>query len=138
MSISCLSTLAVILRLAPAPITRIGLRAVSSLSTAACTALFSASGRRCRLGGIGVLSVCSAAMSSGSSRCTAPGFSSSARRKASRMRAGMLSAEANWWVYLVIGAIIPHTSMIWNRPCLDFLIGFCPVIIIMGMPPRYA
>ena len=52
------------------------------------------------------------------------------------MREGMLSAEANWWVYLVMGSIMPHTSMIWKRPCLDFLIGFWPVIIIIGMPPR--
>ncbi|MNN94693.1 hypothetical protein D3C81_2133630 [compost metagenome] len=59
-----------------------------------------------------MLSVCSAAISSGSSKWTAPGFSSSARRNASRIRAGILSAEANWWVYLVIGAIMPQTSMI--------------------------
>jgi len=96
LSINCLRTLAVILRLAPAPITRIGLRALCSFSTAASMATCSASGRRCRLRGIGRASVCSAAMSSGSSRCTAPGFSSSARRNASRIRAGMLSAEANW------------------------------------------
>lgn len=134
--ISCLRTLAVILRLAPAPITRIGLRAARSFSTAAQIALYSASGRRLRLGGMGRLSVCSAAMSSGSSRCTAPGFSSSARRNASRTREGMLSAEASWWVYLVSGCIMPTTSRIWKRPCLDFLIGFCPVIISIGMPPR--
>src|SRR3546814_4368497 len=70
--------------------------------------------------------------------CTAPGFSSSARRKASRTRLGILSLLAIWWVYLVIGPIIRTTSRIWKRPCFDFLIGFCPVIIIIGMPPNCA
>jgi hypothetical protein len=49
-----------------------------------------------------------------------------------------LSAEASWWVNLVIGSIIATTSRIWNRPCFDFLIGFCPVIISIGMPPSWA
>jgi hypothetical protein len=50
---------------------------------------------------------------------------------------GMLSAEASWWVYLVSGPS-STTSRIWNRPCLDFLMGFWPVIIIIGMPPSWA
>jgi len=29
-------------------------------------------------------------------------------------------------------------SMIWNLPCLLFLIGFWPVIIIIGMAPNWA
>ena len=37
---------------------------------------------------------------------------------------------------LQIGANRPTTSMIWNWPCFDFLIGFCPVIMIKGMPPK--
>ncbi len=122
-------------RLAPAPMTISGDLAVSIRLTAARTALASAAGRRFRLAGIGVASVCSWAMSSGNSMCTAPGFFSWARRKASRTRAGMLSAEAIWWVNLVSGRIMSTTSRIWKRPCFELLIGFWPVIIIIGMPP---
>ena len=64
--------------------------------------------------------------------------SSRASRIASRTRLGILSEDAIWWVNLVIGDIIEQTSRIWKRPCFDFLIGFCPVIIIIGMPPSCA
>ena len=37
-----------------------------------------------------------------------------------------------------LGPIIATTSRIWKRPCFDFLIGFCPVIIRIGMPPSCA
>ena len=50
----------------------------------------------------------------------------------------MLSLDAIWCAYLVIGPIIETTSRIWKRPCFDFLIGFCPVIISIGMPPSWA
>jgi hypothetical protein len=137
-SMNCSSIRLVLVRFAPAPMTRIGALAASNASTAARTALGSALGRREMLRGIGTLSVCSSAMSSGSSICVAPGFSSSAKRIASRTRLGILSDDCIWWVYLVIGPIIVTTSRIWKRPCLDFLIGFCPVIIIIGMPPSVA
>ncbi len=78
------------------------------------------------------------AMSSGSSRWVAPGRSSSARRKASRTRAGMLSADTICLVYLVSGSIIATTSTIWKWPCLLSLTGFWPVIISIGMPPSWA
>jgi hypothetical protein len=58
----------VIVRFAPAPMTRIGDFAASSLATAAATAFWSALGRRATLRGIGTESVCSSAMSSGNSR----------------------------------------------------------------------
>ena len=135
-SINWYSTRAVILRLAPAPITNTGLLAASSFCTAARIAFCSANGLRLKLGGIGELSVSSAATSSGNSKCTAPGFSSSARRTASLTREGILSAEANWWVYLVKGIIISTTLRIWKRPCLERFRGFWPVIINNGIPPK--
>ena len=70
----------VILRLAPAPITSTGALASSIVFTAIRTAFSSADGRRATLAAIGAASVGSSAISSGSSRCTAPGFSSSASR----------------------------------------------------------
>ena len=48
-------------------------------------------------------------------------FPPRARRKASRTRRGILSAEASWWVYLVSGRIMSTTSRIWKRPCLELL-----------------
>ena len=50
----------------------------------------------------------------------------------------MLSPATNDTAYFVMGFIISTTSRIWNRPCLDFLTGFCPVTIIIGMPPNCA
>ena len=132
------SILLVILRFAPAPMTSTGAFALLIASAASLTALGSADGRRATERGIGWLSVISSAISSGNSRCTAPGFSSSARRNASRIRLGILSPAASWCAYLVIGPIMSTTSRIWNLPCFDFLIGFCPVIIIIGMPPSWA
>ena len=43
-----------------------------------------------------------------------------------------------WRVYLDSGCIISTTSMIWNWPCLLVLIGFCPVIISIGIAPSCA
>ena len=93
-SINCSSILPVIVRLAPAPITSTGDLAFSSASTAARTALGSALGRRDTLRLMGRASVFSSAISSGSSIWTAPGFSSSAKRNASRTRLGILSEAA--------------------------------------------
>ena len=101
-----------------------GDRARVMRSTAIRIDLSSGTGRRTRLAMMTGEVVCSWATSSGNSRWVAPGFSSCASRTASRTRAGMLSAEASWWVNLVIGRIMSTTSRIWNRPCLDDLIGF--------------
>lgn len=54
----------------------------------------------------------SQAMSSGSSICTAPGFSSSAIRKAFSKIYGIRAPETILVAYLVSGFIIPTTSMI--------------------------
>ena len=127
------------LRLAAAPTSSRGRRAPSIFSTAWKIAFSSATGRRTRsLGKRRASRTSSAATSSGSSRCTAPGRSSSATRKASRTREEMLSPLTIWWVYLVRGRIISTTSRIWKRPCLLVLIGFWPVIISIGMPPSWA
>nr|WP_229583574.1 hypothetical protein [Paracoccus sp. S-4012] len=93
LSTSRVSIRLVSLRLPPAPMTINGERAYAIRSTAAATALSSGTGRRVWERVSGRSSVCLAAMSSGSSRCAAPGFSSSASRNASRTRLGMLSAE---------------------------------------------
>ena len=137
-SINWVSIRLVMARLAPAPITRMGDLACSIRLAAARIDFSSATGRRALLFTIGFSSVCSSAMSSGNSMWTAPGFSSWARRNASRTLEGMLSAEASWWVNLVSGPIMETTSRIWNRPCFDFLMGFWPVSIIIGMPPSWA
>ena len=83
-------------------------------------------------------SVSSAAISSGNSRWTAPGFSSCTSRIASRTREGMLDPLTSCLVYFVKGSIMATTSMIWNWPCLLVFTGFWPVIIIIGMPPSCA
>jgi hypothetical protein len=57
-------------------------------------------------------STSSQAISSGSSRCTAPGFSSSAIRKAFSKIYGILFHETILVAYFVIGVIIPTTSII--------------------------
>ena len=77
-------------------------------------------------------------MSSGSSRQTAPGRSSSASRTASRTAEGTFAPWTIWREYFVTGCIISTTSTIWKRACLLFLIGFWPVIIIIGMAPSWA
>ena len=74
-------------------------------------------------------------MSSGSSRCVAPGRSCSAARKAARIRAGTNGAPSMRSVDLVIGCIMSTTSISWNRPWAPLLIGFWPVSITIGMPP---
>ena len=83
-------------------------------------------------------STSSAATSSGSSRCTGPGRSSIATRKASRTVEGMLAALTIWRVILVSGFIEATISTIWKRACLALMIGFWPVIMIIGMAPRCA
>ena len=94
-SMNWVSIRLVMVRFAPAPITRIGDLACSMRLAAARIDFSSATGRRALDLGSGTDSVCSSAMSSGNSMWTAPGFSSWARRKASRMRLGMLSDEAS-------------------------------------------
>ena len=50
----------------------------------------------------------------------------------------MLRALTICRVILVSGRIEAMTSTIWNRACLALMIGFCPVIMIIGMAPRWA
>ncbi len=138
LSISARSWRAVVLRLAPAPIISSGWRDCAMASTARSTALSSATGLRENEVGISFAEVSSPAMSCGSSRCVAPGRSSSARRKASRTRAGIASADTICRVYLVSGRIASTTSTIWKWPCRLVLIGFWPVIISIGMAPSCA
>ena len=110
--INSVSILLVNFRFPPAPTTTIGLFAVAILSTAAFIDLFSAIARLTDDAGIGISSECSSAISSGSSKCTAPGFSCSAIRSASLTRLGILSAATNCSAYFVIGFIISTTSSI--------------------------
>ena len=63
----------------------------------------------------GLARTSSAAMSSGSSRCTGPGRSSCATRKASRTRVGIAPVETIWCASLVSGFMAATTSTIWKR-----------------------
>lgn len=125
-------------RFAAAPTTSNGRRACSSRETAAAIDFASAAGRRTRLALSSGSSTSSRAMSSGSSRCTAPGFSSWATRNASRTREGMFAPLTSCRVYFVSGRIMSTMSTTWNWPCLLDLTGFWPVIINIGMPPSWA
>ena len=80
LSMNSVNIFDVIFRLPPAPIIMIGDLAAWIFCSARSIAFSSAIGRRTTEAGIGRSSVCSSAMSSGSSICTAPGFSSSAIR----------------------------------------------------------
>ena len=51
---------------------------------------------------------------------------------------GMLCALTICRVILVSGRIDAITSTIWKRACLAVMIAFCPVIMIIGMAPRWA
>src|SRR5205807_1689280 len=64
--------------------------------------------------------------------------SSTATRKASRTAAGMEAADTICRVILVNGRIAPTMSTIWKRACRALLIAFWPVIISVGMAPRWA
>ena len=80
----------------------------------------------------------SAAISSGSSRCTGPGRSCCATRKASRTRVGILCAETICVAILVSGRMVATMSTIWKRAWRLLRIAFCPVIMTIGMAPRCA
>ena len=138
LSMNAASMREVVLRFAPAPTMSNGCLASRMAAAARSIALCSASGRRECEAGISLASVSSPAMSCGSSRWVAPGRSSSARRSASLTRAGMMSADTIWRVYLVSGAIIATTSTIWNWPWRRVRMGFWPVIISIGIAPSWA
>ena len=84
-----------------------------SVSATVSIILRSGTGRTKRLGCIGSSLVSAAAMSSGSSMCTAPGFSPRAMRTALRTISGMVSGLITRTAHFVTGANIPTTSMIW-------------------------
>ena len=50
----------------------------------------------------------------------------------------MLAAPTIWRAILVSGRIAPTTSTIWNRAWRLLRIAFWPVIITIGMAPRWA
>ena len=77
-------------------------------------------------------------MSSGSSRCTGPGRSSVAVRKASRTIAGILETLPICRANFVSGFMMATMSMIWKRACWLLLIAFWPVTMTIGMAPRWA
>ncbi len=77
-------------------------------------------------------------MSSGSSRWTGPGRSSSATRNASRTSVGIIAGETIWRDSLVSGLIDDTTSTTWNRACRDDRMPFWPVIMIIGIAPSSA
>jgi hypothetical protein len=52
--------------------------------------------------------------------------------------AGIEAADTICRVILVSGRIAPTISTIWKRACRALLIAFCPVIISIGIAPRWA
>lgn len=50
----------------------------------------------------------------------------------------MLAVLTICWEDLVSGFIVATMSTIWNRACWWLRIAFCPVIMIIGMAPRWA
>ena len=89
-------------------------------------------------GTTGTSGTSSPAMSSGNSRCTGPGRSSIAVRKASRTSVGIEAALTICRVILVSGFIEAMTSTIWKRAWRLLMIAFWPVMITIGMAPRWA
>ena len=85
-----------------------------------------------------VSGTCSAATSSGSSRCTGPGRSSAATLKASRTTVGMLAALTICRDAFVNGFMVATMSTIWKRACCAVMIAFWPVISTIGIAPRWA
>ena len=126
-------------RLAAAPSMMSGRLAARIISAARSSAAGWATGMSTGCGGTsGTGSTSSPATSSGSSRCTGPGRSSMATRNASRTMAGIEAALTIWRVILVSGFIEAITSTIWKRAWRAVMIAFWPVIMIIGMAPRWA
>ena len=67
-----------------------------------------------------------------------PGPLFDATRNASRTMVGMEAGETICRVIFVSGRMAPTISTIWNRACRALLIAFWPVIISIGMAPRWA
>lgn len=126
-------------RLVAAPIITSGRFAAEIISAARSSAPRWATG--ISIGWIGITGTAgtsSPAMSSGSSRCTGPGRSSIATRKALRTTVGMLEALTICRDSFVSGFMVATTSTIWKRACRLLMIGFWPVIRIIGIAPRCA
>ena len=100
-------------RMQPLPARMTGFLALRSSSNAWLTILSSVTGRRRRRGVMGFASVSSLAMSSGSSMCTAPGFSVVAMLTDLRMISGMASGVRTVSAHLVTGSNMATTSMTW-------------------------
>jgi len=124
-----------LLRFAHAP-TRINGRCAFSIKSIILLMLLSSAS--------GLLGICtssgvypdasSLAISSASSICTAHGLSASAVIHACAIVLGTLDASMILVQYLVTGFIMLTTSITWKRPCFVFLMGFCPVMTMTGMP----
>ncbi len=138
-STSWVRTVPIFLLFAPAPINSKGLLAVSTILTAFRIVSGPANGiiKSTTSNSVGP-GTCSCAISSGSSIWTAPGLSCRDSLNASRTMEGICSACVTCLVNFVRGRIISTTSMIWNFPCLPFLMGFWPVINTKGIAPNCA
>jgi hypothetical protein len=126
--------LLICLRLAHAHMSMVG-RSARSSSEMSFSSIFSSITGRLTFSlcaDISSIRTSSAAISSGSSMATTHGRSLIASLNALCMRDGTLYPLITVVAYLVMGRIIPTTSMIWKSHCLDFLIGFCPVMTISG------
>ena len=99
------------MRMQPLPARITGRRAARSIAKARSTCSRAGTGRRKRIGSIAASSVSALATSSGSSRCTAPGFSLRARRIALRTISGRLSGRMMLALHLVTGRNIRTASI---------------------------
>ena len=99
------------LRMTPFPTRITGRFAASMMSRARSITLSSARGYVVRRISSGLASTLSAAMSSGSSMCAAPGFSSRARRNALRTTSGTVFATVTRLDHFVTGVNMPTMSM---------------------------
>ena len=119
-------------RIVPFPAMITGRFAAFSISKAWSAILSSGTERRKRRGSSGVASLSSLARSSGSSMCTAPGFSVRARRTALRMISGIVSTLCTVVAHLVTGSNMATTSMIWCDSLCSRSVEPWPVSTSMG------
>ena len=119
-------------RMQPLPARMTGLLAFRRSSNAWSTILSSGTDRRRRLGTRGRADVSRLATSSGSSICTAPGFSVVATRTALRTISGMVPGARTVSAHFVTGSNIATTSITWCDSLCSRCVVPCPVSTSMG------
>ena len=119
-------------RIAPLPARMSGRFALLSRSNARSTILSSGTDRRKRFGLSGWVVASALAMSSGSSICTAPGFSVRGSQTAFLTTSGIVFGCKMLVAHFVTGSNIATTSMIWCDSLCKRCEEPCPVSTSMG------